>query len=142
MAIIQKKDLFTPTAVQTELFSDFLNDLVIHPVKKDVVKVVNEDAVKRSIRNILLTNTNERLYNPTFGSQLISLLFEPFSETTKASVQKIVRSAIENHEPRAKVEAVRVEGDLDTNTLLVTINFSIINKEEPVTLELLLNRIR
>jgi phage baseplate assembly protein W len=142
MAIIQRKDLYTPSQIQPEYFSDFFTDFDIHPVKKDLVRYVNEDAVKQSIRNIILTRRNERLYNPNFGSQLYDLLFEPFSETTQASVKSIIETAIKNHEPRAKLELVNVEGEVDTNTLLITIVFSVINKEEPVVLELILNRIR
>lgn len=142
MALVQRKDLYSPNNVQPELFSDFLNDLDLHPIKKDIVRYLNEDAIKQSIKNIILTRRNERLYNSAFGSQVYDLLFEPFSETTQASVQSIIETAIRNNEPRANLELVKVEGELDTNTLLITIVFSIINKEEPITLELILNRIR
>lgn len=142
MALVEKRDLYRPSNVQPELFSDFLNDFDLHPIKKDLVRRTNEDAVKQSIRNIILTNTGERLYNPNFGSQISSLLFEQFSETTQSSLKNVIETAIKNHEPRAKLEDVRVEGDIDSNSLIVTILFSVINKEEPVTLQLILNRIR
>jgi phage baseplate assembly protein W len=142
MALIQKRDLYKPSNIQPELFSDFLNDFGLHPVKKDLVRRVNEDAVKQSIRNIILTRTGERLYNPTFGSQISSLLFELFSETTQSSLKSAIETAIRNHEPRANLIDVRAEGDIDTNSIVVTIIFSVINKEEPVTLQLILNRIR
>jgi phage baseplate assembly protein W len=142
MAIIQRKDLYKPSNVQPELFSDFLNDFGIHPIKKDLTRRVNEDAVKQSLRNIILTRTGERLYNPNFGSQINSLLFEQFSETTQSSIKSAIETAIKNHEPRANLIEVRVEGDIDTNSMLVTIIFAVINKEEPVTLQLILNRIR
>lgn len=142
MAIIQKRDTYKPSDVQPELFSDFFNDFDLHPVKKDLVRKVNEDCVKQSIRNIILTNKGERLYNSNFGSQLSALLFEPFTETTQSSVKSVIETAITNYEPRASIIDVRVEGDIDTNSLVVTIIFSVINKEEPVTLQLILNRIR
>lgn len=142
MALIEKRDLYKPSNVQPELFSDFLNDFDLHPIKKDLVRRTNEDAVKQSIRNIILTNTGERLYNPNFGSQISNLLFEQFSETTQSSLKNVIEIAIKNYEPRAKLEDVRVEGDIDSNSLVVTILFSVINKEEPITLQLILNRIR
>lgn len=142
MALVQRKDLYSPKNVQPEYFSDFLTNLDYHPIKKDVVRYTNEAAVKQSIRNIILTRKNDRIYNPSFGSQIYDLLFEPFTETTKASVQSVIETAIRNHEPRVNLELVKIEGDIDTNTLFVTIVFSIINKEEPVILELILNRIR
>lgn len=142
MALIEKRDLYKPSNVQPELFSDFFNDFDLHPIKKDLVRRTNEDAVKQSIRNIILTKTGERLYNPNFGSQISSLLFEHFSETTQASLKNVIETAIKNHEPRASVNDVRVEGDIDSNSLVVTILFSVINKEEPITLQLILNRIR
>jgi phage baseplate assembly protein W len=142
MAIIQKRDLYKPSNVQPELFSDFLNSFSFHPVKKDLVRRINEDAVKQSIRNIILTRTGERIYNPTFGSQISSLLFENFSETIQSSLKSAIETAIRNDEPRANLIDVRVEGDIDSNSLVVTIIFAVINKEDPVTLQLILNRIR
>ncbi len=142
MSIVQRKDLYTPLKKQVEYFSDFLDNLDVHPVKKDIGRLINEEAIKRSIKNIILTNTGDRVFNPTFGSDINRMLFEPFSIATQTVIRDLVRNSIENYEPRALLEDVRVEGEIDSNSLLVTVVFSILNSEAPVTLEIILNRIR
>ena len=142
MAIVERKDLFTPLKQQPEYFSDFFTDLDIHPIKKDLVRHTNEEAVKTSIRNLLSTNRGDRLFNVTFGSDIRSMLFENFSPATEKVIEQHIRNTIDNYEPRARVDDVRVVSDDLNYTLTATIVFSIINKQEPITLELILNRIR
>lgn len=142
MAIVARKDTYTSTKVQPELFSDFFTDFNIHPIKKDLVRHINEDAVKRSIRNLILTNRGDRLYNQTLGSDIRNMLFEPATSVTEATVKSLITTMIENYEPRANLEDVSVVSDPDENSLYVTIVFSVINKQEPITLELILDRIR
>jgi len=142
MAIVERKDLFTPLKQQPEYFSDFFTDLDIHPIKKDLVRYTNEEAVKTCIRNLLSTNRGDRLFNVTLGSDIRSMLFENFSPATEKVIEQHIRNTIDNYEPRARVEDVRVVSDDLNYTLTATIVFSIINKQEPITLELILNRIR
>ena len=108
----------------------------------DLLSYKNEDSVKRSIRNILLTDKGERFFNPTFGSDIRKMLFENFSPSTEQVVADLIKTAIGNHEPRANVIDVNVSGNPDQNSMYINIVFSVINKAEPVTLELILNRIR
>lgn len=142
MAIVARKDPSTLASIQPELFSDFFTDLIVHPVKKDLVRHINEDAVKRSVRNLILTNRGDRIYNQSFGSDIRSLLFEPASPVTETAMKSLITTLIDNYEPRAKLQDVSVVSDPDENSLYVTIVFSVINKQEPVTLELILDRIR
>jgi phage baseplate assembly protein W len=142
MAIILRRDKQTPVSSQEEYFSDFLTDFDIHPIKKDLVRYTNEDAVKRSIKNLLLTNRGDRPFNNTLGSDLRSMLFEQATDSTSSTLEDLIRSTIDDYEPRAKVEDVSVDIDEDTNTMYATIVFSIINKQEPITLEIILDRIR
>jgi phage baseplate assembly protein W len=114
----------------------------VHPNKQDLVLHTNEDAVKRSIRNIILTDRGERMFNPLIGSNIRSLLFENFSPQTASLLRDFIKSAIENFEPRATVIDVYVQALPDESAYAATIVFSVINKTEPVTLELLLNRVR
>jgi len=142
MALIQRRTTATPQQSQPELFSDFLTNLDTHPIKKDVVRNINEEAVKRSIRNLLLTGRGERLFNTSLGSDIRGILFEPTDPSTEQVLEGYITKTIENYEPRALVQKVRVLVDNDTNTANVTIIFSILNTREPIVLELLLNRIR
>ena len=142
MALVLQKTNTTPLKTQVEIFSDFFTDLDIHPVKKDFVRHANEEAVKRSIKNLLLTNRGERLFNSDVGSDIRSLLFEQMSPATEQILEDFIRVTVDNHEPRAKIEEVQILTDQDTQTVYATISFSVINKQEPVVLELILNRIR
>ena len=142
MAIVVRKTKTTPQTAKPLVYSDFYSNFDLELVKKDLRSYKNEDSVKRSIRNILLTDKGERFFNPTFGSDIRKMLFENFSPSTEQVVVDLIKTAIGNHEPRANVIDVSVSGDPDQNSMYVNIVFSVINKAEPVTLELILNRIR
>jgi phage baseplate assembly protein W len=142
MAVVQRKDYFTPRRVQQEYFSDFLSGFGVDIVKKDLTRVVNEDAVKQSIRNLLLTNRGDRFFNNTVGSDLRGLLFENASPALEQVVSEYIRKTIENYEPRAEIIDIRVSTEADDNLIVVAVVFRIINKQEPIVLDLILNRIR
>jgi phage baseplate assembly protein W len=142
MAIVIRKTKTTPQTAKPIAYSDFYSNFDLENVKKDLLSYKNEDSVKRSIRNILLTDKGERFFNPTFGSDIRKMLFENFSASTEQVVADLIKTAIGNHEPRANVLDVNVSGNPDQNSMYINIVFSVINKAEPVTLELILNRIR
>ena len=142
MAIVVRKTKTTPQTFKPLVYSDFYSNFDLELVKKDLLSYKNEDSVKRSIRNILLTDKGERFFNPTFGSDIRKMLFENFSPSTEQVVADLIKTAIGNHEPRANVIDVNVSGNPDQNSMYINIVFSVINKAEPVTLELILNRIR
>ena len=142
MAIVVRKTKTTPQTAKPLVYSDFYSNFDLELVKKDLLSYKNEDSVKRSIRNILLTDKGERFFNPTFGSDIRKMLFENFSPSTEQVVADLIKNAIGNHEPRANVIDVNVSGNPDQNSMYINIVFSVINKAEPVTLELILNRIR
>jgi len=142
MALVLQKTNTTLLRTQADIFSDFFTDLDVHPVKKDLVRHTNEEAVKRSIKNLLLTNRGERFFNSEVGSDIRALLFEPMSPATEQILEDFIRVTIDNHEPRAIVEQVQIQSDPDNQTVYATISFTVINKQEPVVLELILNRIR
>lgn len=142
MAIVQRKDTTTSITFQREYFSDFLDNFDVHPTKNDLLRYTNENAVKTSIRNLLMTNRGDRLYKYNLGSDIRSLLFENASPGLESVCVDLIKNTISNHEPRAKVLDVFVNTDVDGHSMVATIVFSIINKQEPITLELILNRIR
>lgn len=142
MAIVQKKDRFTSYKLTPEYFSDFLLDFNVERVGKDLVRNTNEEAIKSSIFNLLMTNRGDRLFDSTIGSDIRSLLFENFSPSTEEVLIDLIKTTISNYEPRAKVDDVFVISQDDDNALIATIVFHIINKQEPITLEIVLNRIR
>ena len=68
----------TPQTNTEEFYSDFQTNFTIHPIKKDLTRLVNEDSVKRSIKNILLTNYYERRFRPRFGANIRKYLFNVY----------------------------------------------------------------
>lgn len=142
MAAIRRSRLVTQTSQVEVVYSDFPVDFNIHPSKLDLMTVSNEESVKQSVKNILLTDRGERLFNPTMGSDIRSLLFENMSPQTESSLRDYIETAINNYEPRASLIDVIVSAMPDLNAYSVTVVFSVINKSEPVVLDILLNRIR
>ena len=130
------------TGLVETVYSDFKTGFSVHPVKRDLVLNTNEDSVKRSIRNILLTNYYERPFQPLFGGNITALLFENFTAATLATSKQIISTAIKNHEPRAVLHDVLLSGNPDSNELSVKIVFSTRNRAEPDVLDIILERVR
>ena len=96
-------------------------------VTKDISKVTNIQAVKRSVRNLVLTNHYEKPFHPEIGSGVRGILFEPMTPTTAHMLTKKIETVIENYEPRAKLIGVRAQPNLDRNEYEVTIEFYVVN---------------
>ena len=129
----------TPSKV---IFSDIPISFTAHPITGNVKKSINRDAVKNSVRNIILTNHGERFFKPKFGGNVTSKLFENASKFTEFNTARSIRIALANYEPRAEVIKVKVTADPDTNNLTVSLKFRVTNDPEPITLDVLLERIR
>jgi len=142
MAVVKRRDTLTALKITPEYFSDFLLNFDTDRVKKDLLRNTNEEAIKASIVNLLMTNRGDRLYDSSIGSDIRSLLFENFSPESEETLSDLISTTISNYEPRAKVDEVLVSSDDDTHLITATITFHVINKQEPITLELVLNRIR
>ena len=138
MPTIFSRGLKTNTRTWTDLDLDFQ----AHPVTKDIVTKNDVEAVKRSIRNLILTNRYERPFQPTLDGGVTRHLFENATPITKSNIETAVRACISNFEPRAIVINVLVGGNIDRNGFDVTINFRVVNQPDPVTIELFLERIR
>lgn len=123
----------TPKTNTEEIYSDFQTNYTVHPIKKDLTRLVNEDAVKRSIKNIILTNYYERRFRPRFGSNIRKYLFDNITPITLSAIEADVRSALKTYEPRANVINVIVSAGNDDNSVDISITFSTINKLQPIT---------
>lgn len=142
MALIQRKDTTKGLRTTPVLFSDFTSGFIKDPDSKDIVKVTNEDSVKSSIKNIVLTDRTQRFFNAQFGCDIRKMLFENIEPTTEAAIKKLITNAIENYEPRAELLDVVVSGIEDQNAYSITIIFNTINNVVPEKLELILTRVR
>lgn len=123
-------------------YSDLDLDFIAHPTTKDVVRKTGEDAIKRSVRNLILTNHYERPFRSFIGSNVRKVLFDNINPMTATTLINFIREVIVNHEPRVSVRDVDVSVSADNNGFDVTISYIILNKSQPVTIKLFLERIR
>lgn len=124
-------------------YSDLDLDFLKNPTTKDVVIKRGEDAIKRSIRNLILTNFYDRPFRPSIGSNVQKLLFDELADPlVKNLLESAIDETIYKFEPRVNLQFVEVIPDLDANGLTVRLQYTILNREEPVTTSLFLERIR
>ena len=110
---------------------------------KDVNKITDIEAVKRSIRNLVLTNFYEKPFHPEIGSGVRDMLFEPMTPLTAYMLARQVENVVENWEPRARLIGVRASPNLDRNEYEITIEFYVVNTPtELVDLTIFLERLR
>jgi hypothetical protein len=108
----------------------------------DVALSYDGQAIIRSIRNILSTKKYEKLFNPSFGTNIDSLLFEPISTITSSALQQEISNAIRNYEPRAILKTVIVSPKEDKNLYEVSLTFYLVNATQPTTVTVFLERNR
>ena len=110
---------------------------------KDINKVTDILAVKRSVRNLVLTNYYEKPFHPEIGSGVRDVLFEPMTPVTAFILGRKVELVIENFEPRVSLVGVRAAPDLDNNSYEITIEFYVKNAPtELAETSFLLERLR
>ena len=110
---------------------------------KDINKVTDIQAVKRSIRNLILTNHYEKPFHPEIGSGVRGVLFELMTPITAHVLTQQIENVIENFEPRARLISVRAQPNLDRNEYECTIEFFVVNTPtELVDLTVFLERLR
>ena len=136
----------TSTGLQSEIEQEIYRDIPmsfnVHPITGNMKLVGNAEAIKQSVKNIVLTNFYERPYQPELGGNVLSQLFENISPITEYNVSRNIRQALENNEPRAVVEDITTSANGDQNSLQVTIKFSVRNIPEPIEVDILLERVR
>ena len=109
----------------------------------DINKVTDIQAVKRSVRNLVLLNHYEKPFHPEIGSGVRDMLFENMSPLTSHALTTEIEDVIENFEPRAKLVGVRALPNLDRNEYEVSIEFYVVNAPtELVDLTIFLERLR
>ena len=124
------------------IYSDFLLDFVPHPITGDIVRVINDAAVKSSVRNIVFTAVGERYFdNILLAGSIRRYLFEPMTPQTTFDIQQELKQAIYNYEPRIENLQVNVTPDFNNDAYNIVIGFSILNSINQVTLNITLKRL-
>jgi phage baseplate assembly protein W len=126
----------------TQVFRDFDLAFSAHPNTKDLAIMRNDDAVKQSIKNLILTNYYERPFHSEIGSPVRSLLFELSTPMTVQTMKRGIIDTIENFEPRVRVDDVVVGINDDTNSCDISIQYTIIGLQTIQQLDLTIERTR
>ena len=132
--------------VDTYIYKDLSLFFTPNPVSGDVTMVTDVQDIKRSVRNLVLTNRFEKPFHPEVASHVRDLLFEPFSPVTINLLRNRIETVLENYEPRVTLTDVEVEDPdfqrMDNNELNVRIHFTLKNDPEIQTVDVLLERVR
>lgn len=123
-------------------YSDLDLDFIAHPTTGDIVRKTGDDAIKRSVRNLILTNFYDRPFRPYIGSNTQKLLFELITPITANLIKDAIFEVINNYEPRVSLSEVLIDADEDNNGYNVSIRYEILNRGEPALISLFLERIR
>lgn len=123
-------------------YSDLDLDFFKHPTTKDVVRKTGEDAIKRSVRNLIFTNFYERPFRSYIGSGVRQILFDNATPLTSTFLENAIKDVINNFEPRVSVLKIVVSVDEDRNGFNVELQYVIKNREQPVITSIFLERVR
>lgn len=125
-----------------EVYSDLDLAFIAHPVTGQLTRKTNRDAVRQSVKSLVLTSFYERPFKPEVGCSMRNYLFELFSPAVKQQMENSIREVIENHEPRASIIELLVEERPDLNALTVSVAFFVLSDPDPVVLDIILERVR
>jgi phage baseplate assembly protein W len=129
------------STIQTR-YKDIDLSFTKNPKTKDIYTLTDIDAVKRSVKHLVLTKFSERLFHPEIGSAIYGSLFENITSETSIIIETSVQDVINNFEPRAKLIRVDVKETSDLNSIDVEIYFYIVNIQDPVSVRVNLERVR
>ena len=130
------------TPLKNSVFRDLDLDFSVHPNSKNLITLTGDDAVSRSLRNLLQYDHYEKPFNPDFGSNIRRTLFENFGPQTATTLRNEILQVIANYEPRVEVKDVLVQPNMDENRYHVVITYYVINEPTLRTATLFLERLR
>jgi phage baseplate assembly protein W len=134
--------LISPITKRISLYSDFHKDLVTNPITDDLAVRKDEESVKESIKNLILTDKGERLMQPLLGGNIRAMLFENNTPAVIKMIQEQIKTTIEEYEPRAQLIDVSVKSAIDDNKVNITVYFYLNNIEQPISVTVFLERTR
>jgi phage baseplate assembly protein W len=123
-----RQNKYTQNRKQQEIFSDFLLSFETNDNTKDLVRNINALSIQSALKNIILTNKGERLYQGGLGGSIRDSLFELFETSTVEFMKQNIEKAIETYEPRVKYEDAVIVPSEDNNGIFVTIYYSTVQQ--------------
>lgn len=110
-------------------FKDISATFQSNPLNSDIIALKNENAISRSIRNLILTKLGDKPFQPDLGSEVYESLFETLDQITASSIQQQIENTIIKYEPRVELKDVLVNANIPNNAFDVLINYEIIGIE-------------
>ena len=129
------------TLYQERTYKDLDLSFKKNIISSDVSKKLGENAIKQSLKTLVLTRNGDRLFRPEVGSNVYSYLFEPIMPETTISIQKAIEDIINKYEPRVLVSDVEVLPEIDYNRYTINITFSMVNDPKPLEIDFFLERL-
>ena len=112
-------------------FKDISMTFQSNPLNSDLIAIKNENAIARSLRNIVFTTPGEKFFNQSFGSRITESLFENIDDITATVIVDEIRESINRYEPRVELDDVQAFPDYGNNGFDVIITYRIIGSEVP-----------
>jgi phage baseplate assembly protein W len=134
--------LLTPKSKKITIYQDFKKNLEVSPVSQDITVNKDEDAVKEALQNLILTDRGERLMQPNLGGNIRAMLFENITPAVLTLIEDQVRTTVELYEPRAELIDVTASSNIDDNIVRVNIVFYVKNNQQPISVDVFLERTR
>lgn len=110
-------------------FKDISMTFQVSPVNYDLIAIKNENAIARSIRNLIFTQPGERFFNQNLGSKVSKSLFENIDEISASIISDEITLTINNYEPRVILNEVDVNPDYDNNQFNVVLYYRIVGTD-------------
>ena len=112
-------------------FKDISMTFQANPLNNDLIALKNENAIARSIRNIVFTLPGEKFFDSSFGSRITDSLFDNIDDITATIIVDEIRESIENNEDRVKLNNVEAFPDYENNSFDLTITYEIVGRNIP-----------
>jgi len=125
-----------------KIYKDIDLNMKAHPETGDIIRLYDENAIKQSIKTLILTNFFERPFQHYLGSNVRGYLFEPVTPIIEDSLKKDIRDVIEKYEPRGEIISIEVNYVEENNAYDVVIYFRVLGLDNPVKISFVLERVR
>tara|TARA_Y100001963_G_scaffold96370_1_gene132682 strand:+ start:508 stop:909 length:402 start_codon:yes stop_codon:yes gene_type:complete len=112
-------------------FKDISMSFQANPLNDDLIGLKNENAIARSVKNIVFTVPGEKYFNPSFGSKITDTLFQNVDDISATVIVDEIKQSITNYEPRVDLIDVEADPNFDNNEFNVTITYEIIGADVP-----------
>jgi phage baseplate assembly protein W len=120
-----------PAERVSKAFKDISMSFQVNPLNYDLIALKNENAIARSVRNLVLTYPGERFFNQNLGSRVSRALFDNIDSVSASLIRDEIENTIKNYEPRVNLTGVDVAPDYDGNNFDVTIRYTIVGIDVP-----------